>query len=86
MSDDEKAAAAAWKEYWNQTHEGKTSEEIDANYDGFFSGFYRGRDYQRDKPIESRARDAAHKVLHNKGTSKAAKMKAGSALTQRVKK
>ena len=92
MSNDEKAAAAEWKEYhaaikkhglddikhdaWHQ--EG----HIGYMYDGFFAGFYAGRNYQRDKP-SNKAASAAHRVLHQKGRSKAAKTKRGSALTQR---
>lgn len=87
MSIDEDAAAREWKEFWNQTHKGKSAEEISANYDGFFAGFYRGRDHERDKHTESEtdnaAHRAAHKVLHAKGSSKAAKTKRGSALTQK---
>lgn len=41
---------------------------------------------KRDKSFKEKISTAVHKVLHGKGTSKAAKTKAGSALTQRIKK
>ena len=88
-SPDEKAAAKIWKEYHAAIKELKLDDKgvswpnIEYMHDGFFAGFYAGRDYQKGKTINHKAGDAAHKVLHGHGSSKAEKTKRGSALTQR---
>jgi len=53
MSKDEDAAALAWKEYhaaiekYRLDDKGCHHASKDYMYDGFFAGFYAGRDYQK---------------------------------------
>ena len=98
-SPDEQAAAKFWKEFHAAIEEMKLDDwgahwkNIDYMYDAALAGFYAGRDYERGKYTESevdnaalrshRARSAASKVLRAPNSSKAAKTKCGSALTQR---
>ena len=56
---DEKAAVQEWKEYYNaiKEHELDNISEyyghiVNYMYDAFFTGFYAGRDYQKDKENE----------------------------------
>lgn len=55
MSKDEDAAAKEWKEFHAAIKKmalddrGPTWANIDYMYDAFFAGFYRGRDYQKQK-------------------------------------
>lgn len=59
MSKDEDAAALAWKEYhsaiekYKLDDKGRHHANRDYMYDGFFSGFYAGRDYQKLKNEQS---------------------------------
>lgn len=58
MSKDEDAAAKEWKEYHDAVKEmglddkGVNWPNIEYMYDGFFAGFYAGRDYQKLKSEE----------------------------------
>ncbi len=91
MSEDEKAALKGWKEYhkdikkYNLDKIPECPNPIDRMYDGYFTGFYAGRDYQKNKPFDKKESIAASvkKVLRRKGSSKAAKTARGSALSQR---
>ena len=55
MSKDELAAADAWKEYhaaiekYQLDDKGANHSNKDYQYDGFFAGFYAGRDYQKSR-------------------------------------
>jgi len=55
MSADEDAAAKGWKEYhaaikkYHLYENKQYPNPIDRMYDGWFTGFYAGRDYQRNK-------------------------------------
>ena len=74
MSKDEDEAAKAWKDYHDNgivkynlddiAEYNSTKEHMQA---AFFTGFYAGRNYQRDKLVDKavidKARLAAHKAL-----------------------
>ena len=102
MTEDEKTALKEWKEYHAAIKKYKLDEPnvnrpiVEHVYDGYFAGFYAGRDHEKSKyPLEvsdkaafdanKMAESAASKVLRGKGRSKAAKTARGSALTQRSK-
>lgn len=58
MSKDEDAAAKEWKEFHAAIKEMKLDDKgvnwpnIEYMYDGFFTGFYAGRDHQKNKGVE----------------------------------
>ena len=58
----------------------------DRLYPGEIKDHHSGDYFHPPNRAENRAADAAHKVLHRPGSSKAAKTRAGSALTQRINK